>query len=139
MARSTLALVALGLVLGFLSLYPMAMLLYGSLHSTPPGTAGHFNLDGYRSLLTPDNLAVMWNTVGISLVKTVLSMALAILLAWIVARTDTPGRQTLEVLITLPFFIPPILTASAWGMLGNPRSVRSISHGSGSQARQNPW
>ncbi|MEN9763069.1 MAG: hypothetical protein RI906_2895 [Pseudomonadota bacterium] len=121
MARSTLALVALGLVLGFLSLYPMAMLLYGSLHSTPPGTAGHFNLDGYRSLLTPDNLAVMWNTVGISLVKTVLSMALAILLAWIVARTDTPGRQTLEVLITLPFFIPPILTASAWGMLGNPQ------------------
>jgi iron(III) transport system permease protein len=121
MARRTLALVALGLVLGFLSLYPMAMLLYGSLHSTPPGTAGYFNLDGYRSLLTPDNLEVMWNTVGIALTKTVLSMVLAILLAWIVARTDTPGRQTLEVLITLPFFIPPILTASAWGMLGNPQ------------------
>jgi iron(III) transport system permease protein len=121
MARRTLALVALGLVLGFLSLYPMAMLLYGSLHSTPPGTAGYFNLDGYRSLLTPDNLEVMWNTVGIALTKTVLSMVLAVLLAWIVARTDTPGRQTLEVLITLPFFIPPILTASAWGMLGNPQ------------------
>jgi iron(III) transport system permease protein len=121
MARRTLALVALGLALGFLSLYPMAMLLYGSLHSTPPGTAGYFNLDGYRSLLTPDNLEVMWNTVGIALTKTVLSMVLAVLLAWIVARTDTPGRQTLEVLITLPFFIPPILTASAWGMLGNPQ------------------
>ena len=43
------------------------------------------------------------------------------LLAWIVARTDTPGRGVLEVLITLPFFIPPILTAMAWGMLGNPQ------------------
>jgi iron(III) transport system permease protein len=30
-------------------------------------------------------------------------------------------RGTLEVLITLPFFIPPILTAMAWGMLGNPQ------------------
>ena len=51
--------------------------------------------------------------------KTVLSLALAILLAWIVARTDTPGRGVLEILITLPFFIPPILTATAWAMLGN--------------------
>ena len=51
--------------------------------------------------------------------KTVLSLSLAILLAWIVARTDTPGRGVLEVLITLPFFIPPILTATAWAMLGN--------------------
>ena len=46
-------------------------------------------------------------------------MSLAILMAWIVARTDTPGRGVLEMLITLPFFIPPILTATAWAMLGN--------------------
>ena len=62
---------------------------------------------------------VLANTVGISLVKTVLALALAVLLAWIMARTDTPGRGVLEVLITLPFFIPPILTATAWAMLGN--------------------
>ena len=48
-------------------------------------------------------------------------MALAVLLAWILARTDTPFRGSLEVLVTLPFFIPPILTAMAWGMLGNPQ------------------
>jgi len=107
------------LLLAFLSLYPMVMLLYGSLHSTPPGIAGTFNLDGYAGLLTVQNLQILANTVGISLIKTVLSMSLAILLAWIVARTDTPARGTLEVLITLPFFIPPILTATAWAMLGN--------------------
>jgi iron(III) transport system permease protein len=95
------------------------MLLYGSLHSTPPGMVGTFNLDGYISIATTENLMVLANTVGISLVKTVLALALAVLLAWIVARTDTPGRGTLEVLITLPFFIPPILTATAWAMLGN--------------------
>lgn len=107
------------LVLAFLTLYPMAMLLYGSLHSAPPGMAGTFNLDGYLGLATAENLAVLANTIGMSLVKTVLSLALAVLLAWIVARTDTPFRGTLEVLITLPFFIPPILTATAWAMLGN--------------------
>jgi iron(III) transport system permease protein len=112
-------LAALILLLAFLTLYPMAMLLYGSLHSTPPGMAGTFNLDGYLGLASAENLAVIANTAGLSLIKTVLSLALAILLAWIVARTDTPARGLLEVLITLPFFIPPILTATAWAMLGN--------------------
>src|SRR6266851_320615 len=110
---------ALILILCFLTLYPMVMLLYGSLHSTPPGIPGEFNLDGYVGLVSAENLVVLANTVGISLVKTILSLALAVLLAWIIARTDTPGRGVLEVLITLPFFIPPILTATAWAMLGN--------------------
>jgi iron(III) transport system permease protein len=111
--------VLLIVLLCFLTLYPMVMLLYGSLHSTPPGIPGEFNLDGYAGLLSTENLVVLANTVGISLVKTILSLALAVLLAWIIARTDTPGRGVLEVLITLPFFIPPILTATAWAMLGN--------------------
>lgn len=110
------------LLLGFLTLYPMAMLLYGSLHSTPPGMAGTFNLDGYRALLSRESLVILANTVGISFLHSVFSMVLAILFAWIIARTDTPGRQTLEVLITLPFFIPPLVTAMAWAMLGNPRA-----------------
>src|SRR4029434_10221619 len=83
---------ALILILCFLSLYPMVMLLYGSLHSTPPGISGEFNLDGYIGLASAENLVVLANTVGISLVKTILSLSLAILLAWIIARTDTPGR-----------------------------------------------
>ena len=110
---------SLVLVLCFLSLYPMAMLFYGSLHSTPPGIAGVFNLDGYINLATTQNLSIFIDTVWLSFVKTILALALAVLLAWIVARTDTPFRGTLEVLITLPFFIPPILTATAWAMLGN--------------------
>ena len=120
--RRTVALTILIVLLAFLSLYPFAMLMYGSLHSTPPGVPGAFNLNGYRSLFSAEYLAIMRDSFGISLVKTILSLFLATLLAWIIARTDTPGRRTLEVLITLPFFIPPILTATAWGMLGSPQS-----------------
>jgi iron(III) transport system permease protein len=117
----TLVLVVLVAVLGFLSVYPLSMLLYGSLHSTPPGMAGTFNLDGYQQVLTRESLLTLLNTVGISFAKTIPSVVLAVMLAWILARTDTPFRGTLEVLVTLPFFIPPILTAMAWGMLGNPQ------------------
>ncbi|MDB5409532.1 MAG: ABC-type Fe3+ transport system, permease component [Rhodospirillales bacterium] len=109
------------LLLAFLSVYPLAMLFYGSIHSTPPGMAGEFNLDGYVTMLTGANVKILLNTIGISFVKTIIAMFLAILLAWIIARTDTPGAASLEVLITLPFFIPPVLTAMAWGMLGNPQ------------------
>ncbi|MDT2020110.1 iron ABC transporter permease [Methylocella sp. CPCC 101449] len=115
------AVLTLVLILGFLAVYPLAMLFYGSLHSTPPGMAGEFNLDGYRSIFTASNMVVLLNTVGISLAKTIPALLMAVLLAWIVARTDTPYRDKLEVLITLPFFVPPILTAMAWGMLGNPQ------------------
>ena len=108
-------------LLAFLSVYPLSMLLYGSLHSTPPGIAGTFNLDGYRDALSGESFLVLLNTVGIALAKTIPSLVLAVLLAFILARTDTPFRSQLEVLVTLPFFIPPILTAMAWGMLGNPQ------------------
>ena len=115
------ALFALILLLAFLTLYPLAMLFYGSLSSTPPGMEGVLNLDGYAKVMSPRNVSILFDTVLLSLAKTVISLGTAVLLAWIIARTDTPMRGTLEVLITLPFFIPPILTAMAWGMLGNPQ------------------
>ena len=44
-----LAIASLILLFAFLSLYPMAMLLYGSLHSTPPGMAGDVQSRRLRS------------------------------------------------------------------------------------------
>src|SRR5690349_9707829 len=58
------------LLLAFLTLYPLSMLFYGSLHSTPPGMAGEFNLDGYRQILTNENFVILLNTIGISFAKT---------------------------------------------------------------------
>lgn len=122
MTYRNIGLAVLLLLLGFITLYPFSMLLFGSVHSTPPGVPGSFNLNGYRELLDQAYLIILRDSFAISLIKTVLSVALATLLAWIVARTDTPGGRTLEVFITLPFFIPPILTATAWGMLGSPQA-----------------
>ncbi|MGA2552316.1 MAG: iron ABC transporter permease [Burkholderiaceae bacterium] len=121
LARAWIVPGLLVLVLGALTLYPLAMLLYGSVHSSPPGSPGVFDLNGYRQVFNAKSLPVLTNTLSIAFTKTVLSLIVATALAWIIARTDTPYRRTLELLITLPFFIPPILTAMAWGMLGNPQ------------------
>src|SRR5882762_8276117 len=52
---TTAALGVLLAVLLFLTAYPMAMLVYGSLHTTPPGEIGVFSLDGYRAMLSGSN------------------------------------------------------------------------------------
>jgi iron(III) transport system permease protein len=109
------------IVLSLLTLYPLATLLYGSFHTTPPGVPGEFNLDGYKAVLSAENFRILLDTLGIAFLKTAIAVSLAVLFAWIVARTDTPGRRTLEVLIALPFFIPPVITATAWTVLGNPQ------------------
>jgi iron(III) transport system permease protein len=118
---ATISVSLLLIVLSLLTLYPLATLLYGSLHTTPPGVPGEFNLDGYKAVLSAQNFRILLDTLGIALLKTAISVSLAVLFAWIVARTDTPGRRTLEILIALPFFIPPVITATAWTVLGNPQ------------------
>jgi ABC-type spermidine/putrescine transport system permease subunit I len=118
---ATISVSLLLIVLSLLTLYPLATLLYGSLHTTPPGVPGEFNLNGYKEVLSAQNFRILLDTLGIALLKTAIAVSLAVLFAWIVARTDTPGRRALEVLIALPFFIPPVITATAWTVLGNPQ------------------
>jgi len=98
-----------------LSLYPMVMLLYGSLHSTPPGIAGEFNLHGYVASSRPRTWscwptpsASRWSRRSCRWCSPSCSPG-----SW--RATDTPGRGVLEVLITLPFFIPPILNGRPRG------------------------
>lgn len=107
-------------VLAALTLYPIGTLLYGSLSSAPPGQVGTLDFSGYVSLFNVHTLSILAVTVGMSLLKTVLSLIPATILAWLISRTDIPARGALELLIGLPFFIPPILTAMGWAMLGNP-------------------
>jgi iron(III) transport system permease protein len=53
---------------------------------------------------------------------TVISLVLGFCLAWIVARTDTPGRRCFEVLNLIPFFLSPYVGAVSWIYLAAPNS-----------------
>ena len=121
MAFAAMSLVTL--VVGFLVLYPLAMLLYGSLWTGRPGAPGVFSLQNYVDAYTdPDTLRLLLTTVLLMGAKTVLATVMALTLAFIVTRTDTPLRGLLEVLIVTPFFVPPILEAIGWIMLLSPRT-----------------
>ena len=113
----------LTLVVAFLVLFPAGMLLFGSFWTARPGFPGTLTLQNYISAYTSlDTYRVLATTVLLVGTKTVFAVALATTLAWIVTRTDTPMRGVLEVLITLPFFIPGLLEAIGWIMLLSPNA-----------------
>ena len=51
---------------------------------------------------------------------TALSCAFGLGLAWIVARTDTPGRAWFDTLNVVPFFLSPYVGAMSWICLASP-------------------
>lgn len=124
MQRSTLFVYLLILVLGFLVIYPLFMLLYGSFKGGPPGSAGQFTVEGYTTAYTAlETYKALWTTVWLGAIRAVLAVLIAIVLAWVVTRTDTPWRQGLEVLIWLKFFMPGLPTVIAWTFVAGPQGL----------------
>jgi iron(III) transport system permease protein len=111
------------LLVAFLVLFPLGMLLFGSFWTARPGFAGTWTLDNYVKAYTSiETLQVLATTVLLVGAKTLVAVGLATTMAWIVTRTDTPWRGGLEVLMTLPFFIPGLLEAIAWIELLSPNA-----------------
>lgn len=104
-----------------LALVPVAMLLVGSFRDAPPGAAGHWTLGNYAALWANARLVtVALNTAWVALFATALAVVAGFGMAWLVTRTDIPGRRLLEALAILPFLTPGIVTAIGWGILANP-------------------
>jgi iron(III) transport system permease protein len=120
---SFVAMTGVTALVAFLVLFPLGMLLYGSFWTTRPGFPGAFTLDNYiKAYTNAETYQLLLTTVLLIGAKTILAVILATALAWIVTRTDTPFRGTLEVLATLPFFVPGLLEAIAWIMLLSPNT-----------------
>ena len=61
-------------------------------------------------------------TVVTGLAATILSCFFGLALAWIVARTDTPGRSWFDTLNLVPFFLSPFVGAVSWTYLAAPNA-----------------
>lgn len=57
----------------------------------------------------PDVLAALWLSLATATVATVVSLALGVPLAWLLARTEFPGRRFVRALVTVPLVIPPVV------------------------------
>ena len=109
-------------VVAFLTLYPIYYLVQASfdvgLPDTRPPTA--YGVANYARLL--DYPAIIWNTLLVAFAATAMALLFGFVSAWILTRTNVPFRRTLDQLMTVPYYVTPLLGALAWSFLGSPES-----------------
>ena len=117
----TLTVIGVAIVLAYLSIYPTAMLFYGSLTTAPLGQAGTLSLANYiRAYTDPETFTVLLDSFAFALGASGLSVVLALVLAWVTVRTNAPLRGIFELTAIIPNILPPLLIAISWTLLASP-------------------
>jgi iron(III) transport system permease protein len=105
-----------------LVLYPIAYLIQASLsvgdpQARPPEAYG---LDNFTDLGRYKH--IIGNTLQVAAVATVLAVVVGFVMAWILSRTNVPGRAAFEQLMALPYYVTPLMGALAWAIIASPSS-----------------
>ncbi|HEX4192993.1 MAG TPA: iron ABC transporter permease [Stellaceae bacterium] len=115
-------LIVLGIV-GLFVLYPVLVILVDSFVVGPIGGARHWGLDGWRAAFTdPTMLNAVANTVKVLVANESISLPSAVLLAWLLARTDLPLRGMFEFAFWVTFFLPSLSVTLGWIVLLGPQN-----------------
>lgn len=104
------------LLLLYFVIFPMGVLLYDSIMLD-----GAINFENYRNVYSQNvNWRALTNTVELSLMVMIASVLITFPLAWLVGRTDMPGKKGFRTLLVSSYMIPPYVGAIAWVQLLNP-------------------
>jgi iron(III) transport system permease protein len=110
----------LTLLLSVLVILPLFWLTYYSFRSD---TGKGFTFDNFVALVADPTLVKAYGlAIGMALAVGILSCIIATPMAWLVARTDLPGRRIIRMLVTASFVTPPFLGAIAYEILAAPNS-----------------
>ncbi|MER3407360.1 MAG: hypothetical protein C4292_00620 [Nitrososphaera sp.] len=106
---------------GFIVLYPVSFLILIALNigdpfEWPPSRLG---LNNFAAIL--DYLGIVFNTLRVCVMATVLALVAGFINAWAVERTELFGRKLLAQLMVLPYYVTPLVGALAWAALAGPR------------------
>jgi iron(III) transport system permease protein len=101
---------------------PMAFLINMSFRQGTPARPKGFNLDNYIQVYGSSlTYSTLLNTVIYAGTVSLISLVLATVFAWLVERTDMPGRNLVWVAMLIPIAMPGMLSAMSWILLGSPK------------------
>jgi iron(III) transport system permease protein len=123
-AVATTAAVVLLLLLAFV-VWPVLRVLGASVAGPAGSTLAHY-ADFFGSWRL---LRILVNSLEVALVSTVITVGLALLLAYAVTRTDIPGKRFVSLMSLLPLISPPFLVSLAFILLFGRNGV--LTHGLG--------
>ena len=112
-------------VVAVLVLTPLGFLILGSFSTAripTEFTSSKMGLSNYIAVWTdPDILDVVGNTLIYVVGTAAISISLAVSLAWLVERTDIPGKIWIYAGVPMTLAMPGMLQAMAWVLLLSPR------------------
>ncbi|WP_269932905.1 ABC transporter permease [Aminobacter sp. HY435] len=119
-AQTVVLLIVAALVIGpLLMLFRTALLPENSL----PFETWEFTLSNFATIVTdPQVLVLLFNTAVYALGSVVFGLVIATVLAWLVERTDMPGRTAIRVALFTWMAVPPVILGFGWILLINPGS-----------------
>lgn len=118
----TLAVLA---VLGVFVVYPVALLLLGSVLGEVPrpgATGNYFTLAHYAYVYSDTGAQPLLNSLFLGVVGTLSAMFIGCTLAWLAARTDVPGKKLTPLIGVMPLFLPSVVGALAWTWIASPNA-----------------
>jgi iron(III) transport system permease protein len=112
----------LPLALGLIAALPIVWLLVDSFNVAAPGHAAVYGLRNWNvAFHDRATWQALWNSISLGLVRTLIALPVALLLSWLVARTDMPGRGLIEMLCWLSIFAPVLPMTYGWILLLDPQ------------------
>jgi iron(III) transport system permease protein len=108
----------LPLLAGVIIVMPLLMLLFNSFNVAAAGQPFRYGLGNWQSAISdPSAVGALWNSFSLAIVRTAISVPVALVLTWLIARSDMPGRSVIEVLAWLSIFVPVLPLAFGWVLL----------------------
>jgi iron(III) transport system permease protein len=105
-------------VVALLVLYPVLILFFNSFQVGQFGTPTHFGFDNWTTALrSPKVLDTLKNTLTLSAARQGIGIVVGVLVAWLLARTDLPGRNLLEFGFWVAVFLPTLTVTLGWIMV----------------------
>ncbi len=112
--------VLLAVLLVILIVSPLSRLVIESF--SDPKTGG-FTLQNFVDVFTRKRyMTAYWQTLQLAGVTVVMSVFMALPMAFAVSRTDTPGRSLMYFAVLGAFIMPPFLGAIGWILLAGPNA-----------------
>jgi iron(III) transport system permease protein len=109
------------LLIGLCMLYPIFLVVLHSFQVSDPGLPTIWGLGGWSAAFAEPTLrGSLVNTAVLTVTRQLITIPLAVGIAWLLARTDLPGRGWLEFAFWIAFFLPPLTTTMTWLLLADP-------------------
>jgi len=101
---------------------PILAVLYESLRARTGLLTSVWSLDSYRALLSPRIYDAALLSLKFGVGSAIFATVVGAILAFLVVRTDLPGRRFIEICSYVPFFLSSFLLAICWQYVGSPNT-----------------